>query len=753
MRVYSNPFAAKSGPPTPHHSHPSLNTLAQGEDTTTPSATIPPCTSIPQPSSSPGVQRGAPSPTSNSSNPSTINSTASSSNCASVNSGKSKAACSKKTPVFSRTASTSLAPPLAVNTLRPPPTHGSSWKSNSANFLPSPQQLERIVIESLITPIQGPSDDVYPIAHVVQEKAPGQGSSIGASDRTRHEEKKNDDDVALFSGGMFAPENAQTRVGSTANDEEERGIPWMLYRQRSHSTGVAVAGKTTTQLDVGLGSNRVRSMSATSGHAAAAPAAWHNRPSAENSSVLEMEGSCWEPSTDTEKEGSMYVHRHSHRSAIRRSGSNSTGGKSYFSAYRKLRESGSSSEQDRSSKITAAAAKGTPEFFVRTESLGTDITSTRAVDVAEPQPFFNRQIRRAQQLRNMYHNRIMDTSSPLSNCCSNTSFSTALTFNSNSSSCTHTSSLSVVSGNSRDSEYKWTSSVHTAASSTQYSNAKYSSSGTKATDALTLSDSQQNQEHVQCQSLRQHQHRNQQKPTERSTGILAFINRAFTITSTPCPQSSTTETTDRSTHQGSSSCEKPFNGKSAAQQRRQSCKLHNQPPKLTSTLYYITGLEDLRRARKRARKRSTLGYLSGRRGQTRLDDMVPDAKAFFSNERTYMHWIKFGLLIGSMALTLLSFSTESTVAVHVGLILVAVAMSTLVYATAIFHLRHKWMIQLRKDQKYYDEFGPTILFLALFMAYATNVVLTMNRFVGDYSDDRGYNFFNNNINETSSLNV
>ncbi|KAG0338662.1 hypothetical protein BG004_007134, partial [Podila humilis] len=97
-----------------------------------------------------------------------------------------------------------------------------------------------------------------------------------------------------------------------------------------------------------------------------------------------------------------------------------------------------------------------------------------------------------------------------------------------------------------------------------------------------------------------------------------------------------------------------------------------------------------------------------------------DAKALFSNERTYMHWIKFGLLLGAMALNLISFSQSA--GLQVGLFLVLVAMSTLVYATATFHLRHVWMARMRNDVLYYDRYGPSLLFAALFFAYATNVV-------------------------------
>lgn len=112
----------------------------------------------------------------------------------------------------------------------------------------------------------------------------------------------------------------------------------------------------------------------------------------------------------------------------------------------------------------------------------------------------------------------------------------------------------------------------------------------------------------------------------------------------------------------------------------------------------------------------------GRKGPKKVD-----AKALFSNERTYMHWIKFGLLLGTLALNLISFGQSA--GQQVGMFLVLVAMSTLVYATTIFHLRHGWMAKLRQDVLYYDRIGPSVLFAALFFAYATNVAC---KFLGDF---------------------
>ncbi|KAF9975661.1 vacuolar transporter chaperone [Actinomortierella ambigua] len=119
-----------------------------------------------------------------------------------------------------------------------------------------------------------------------------------------------------------------------------------------------------------------------------------------------------------------------------------------------------------------------------------------------------------------------------------------------------------------------------------------------------------------------------------------------------------------------------------------------------------------------------------------------DEKARFSNERTYLHWIKFGMLLGSMALTLLSFGDRKSVGFPVGMFLVLVAMATLAYATTMFHCRDYWMRHRRTDRLYYDRVGPSILFAALFLAYATNVILTVYR-ITEMQDDNQHTFLGN----------
>ncbi|KAI1316242.1 vacuolar transporter chaperone [Mortierella claussenii] len=97
--------------------------------------------------------------------------------------------------------------------------------------------------------------------------------------------------------------------------------------------------------------------------------------------------------------------------------------------------------------------------------------------------------------------------------------------------------------------------------------------------------------------------------------------------------------------------------------------------------------------------------------------------AQFSNERLYLHWIRFGILQGTIAVTLLSFGYG--VAAYVGVGALILALATLIYATTLYHLRHIYMVTKRKDIVYYERTIPTLLCLGLFVVYLANFVLTM----------------------------
>ncbi|KAF9429277.1 vacuolar transporter chaperone [Entomortierella beljakovae] len=102
--------------------------------------------------------------------------------------------------------------------------------------------------------------------------------------------------------------------------------------------------------------------------------------------------------------------------------------------------------------------------------------------------------------------------------------------------------------------------------------------------------------------------------------------------------------------------------------------------------------------------------------------------AQFSNERLYLHWIRFGIMQGIIATSLLNFGTNSVPA-YIGVGAIIIALLTLVYSTTLFHLRHLYMVTKRPDVDYYVRFVPTLLCVALILLYGTNFVLTLS--IGD----------------------
>ncbi|GJJ76840.1 hypothetical protein EMPS_09199 [Entomortierella parvispora] len=133
-------------------------------------------------------------------------------------------------------------------------------------------------------------------------------------------------------------------------------------------------------------------------------------------------------------------------------------------------------------------------------------------------------------------------------------------------------------------------------------------------------------------------------------------------------------------------------------------------------------------------------YVDPRKRNKSQKDAFKTGKVLFSNERTFIHWIKFGMLLGALAMTLLNFSGESVqrsvpdqelarragqIGQQVGVALLVICMLCLTYATAIFHWRHLGVVRKKNDDRYFDRIGPTALTFGLFIAYALNVFLTL----------------------------
>lgn len=686
--------------------------------------------------------------------------------------------------------------PLMVDTLQKTPL----WRSQSSHALFSPNQLQGVVIESLKTPVY----TKFPHHQLSSSQRFGIGaSSSGPNDINTHGEL------------VFEP-----------NSPDQKGIPWMLYRQRSQSTGAIstsgssmrsgaekVAGAAASMIASAFESH-VRSVSGSQERqqqhyqqqqqvlqSAGSMGALFNQsfpipasaPLGKKDVAVEMDsvakdgedirteqpnaplsesntthqassrpillrsstpvstissglavplttatgGGPWSDeedqpssvSTDTELEvddqaGSLHVHR-----PTRRTNSSRTGGKSHYSAYRRRiqnisqlqhlqfdqqqgnqlqeiqqpQEGQQQHEREQSSLYDCShpdVDDSTSSILaVSTASLATAKRNTQEMDGTHSMHFLNRHLQRVQQQANGGNGRrpaghAMDASSPSifsnatlspASCTTTTSIHSAMTAGSETSSyaSSTTSSFSAITGTTSSSVYALSSSDPSEMSISRTTTAISQTSTLCGNTAVTSSNN---------------------KTPLRARGMRRFIRWTHLDVSFRPFSSSTPEHSEKSgvnqdanstaprrlTLQKLSSRETRFFGK-------------GQPTSTTTTAPHGPPRRN------------------GKKGPKR-----PDAKAFFSNERTYMHWIKFGLLLGSMALTLLSFG--KSVGMQVGLFLVLVAMSTLVYATTIFHLRDRWMKQFRLDVLYYDRVGPSILFMALFVAFATNVARKLNFF-------------------------
>ncbi|KAF9913174.1 hypothetical protein EC991_003634 [Linnemannia zychae] len=153
-------------------------------------------------------------------------------------------------------------------------------------------------------------------------------------------------------------------------------------------------------------------------------------------------------------------------------------------------------------------------------------------------------------------------------------------------------------------------------------------------------------------------------------------------------------------------------------------------------------------------KSKKFGKKAGGGGGKGGDGGNSDRKALFSNERTLVHWIKFGILLGTMALTLCNFGRIGSLAFYIGSSLLLVAMTTLGYACLMFHYRDRSLSrrlkaamakkQAKRNKKggpgseavdpltmetneicYYDRRGPTIVCCMLIFACSINFYLSV----------------------------
>lgn len=101
-----------------------------------------------------------------------------------------------------------------------------------------------------------------------------------------------------------------------------------------------------------------------------------------------------------------------------------------------------------------------------------------------------------------------------------------------------------------------------------------------------------------------------------------------------------------------------------------------------------------------------------------------EPKVFFANERTFLSWLNFSVVLGALAIGLLNFG-DSVGRISAGLFTL-VAMGTMIYALITFHWRAK-SIRQRGQGGFDDRFGPSILAAALLAAVVVNFVLRFTK--------------------------
>ncbi|KAJ1674530.1 hypothetical protein EV182_003095 [Spiromyces aspiralis] len=101
-----------------------------------------------------------------------------------------------------------------------------------------------------------------------------------------------------------------------------------------------------------------------------------------------------------------------------------------------------------------------------------------------------------------------------------------------------------------------------------------------------------------------------------------------------------------------------------------------------------------------------------------------EPKVFFANERTFLSWLNFSIVLGSLALGLLNFGdTTSRIA---GFVFTTISMVVMLYALFLFQWRAE-RIRRRDPNPYDDRVGPTFLVIALFAAVILNFYLKLTR--------------------------
>ncbi|KAK3335741.1 VTC domain-containing protein [Cercophora scortea] len=98
-----------------------------------------------------------------------------------------------------------------------------------------------------------------------------------------------------------------------------------------------------------------------------------------------------------------------------------------------------------------------------------------------------------------------------------------------------------------------------------------------------------------------------------------------------------------------------------------------------------------------------------------------EPKVYFAAERTFLGWLEYSIYIGTIAVTLLNFSTRNgdMTSFIAAAAFTLLAVLSLLYSVGIYLYRSN-AIRTRRAAKYYDKWGPSALCAAMFVAVVLN---------------------------------
>lgn len=99
-----------------------------------------------------------------------------------------------------------------------------------------------------------------------------------------------------------------------------------------------------------------------------------------------------------------------------------------------------------------------------------------------------------------------------------------------------------------------------------------------------------------------------------------------------------------------------------------------------------------------------------------------EPKVFFAAERTFLSWLEFAIILGSIAATLLNFGDRVSLASAWAFTIVACA--ALFYSMGLYLWRVD-KIRKRRAVTYHDKWGPSALCVGLFVAVAISFVFRL----------------------------